>query len=303
MTNDTNNVNSQETQKDNSIWKKIFLGISILFFLIFLIASLGSWMQFFVILILWGLFVWFFVRVFVFYGKYSFLWAIIFFVIVTIVSVWIVPNDDVGNTNSDTNSSSTVSSKEAQQYDGKIYNIASTDGKVKGKAKIEIVNTVKPFMVTYSLHIVDNYPANKKCFTGTDMECRWIDYYNYAGDLFSSDSEGSYGAQLYPVFCSGPTPITDPEQDVMGQYIDCWSGKGNGEQKETNIFYFTMKKTFENIDEFLSYNTLKVFDAQPYTMREYKFENNTGTSTEQMDTESAVKSGKEVKSYPLEIVE
>jgi hypothetical protein len=64
-----------------------------------------------------------------------------------------------------------------------------------------------------------------------------------------------------------------------------------------------MKKTFENIDEFLSYNTLKVFDAQPYTMREYKFENNTGTSTEQMDTESAVKSGKEVKSYPLEIVE
>lgn len=299
----TTNSLPDNKRNNDSIIRKVFFGFVIFATLYFLITSFGQWGYLFIFILLWGCFVWFFVKPFVFHGRYNIVGAVLIFIILVIISFAIASSG--GKSGDGPNSNRSVKMSNLAKYDEKVYNIVSEDGVLSGTAMVTVREGTLPLMVQYNIHIKDNFAVNKKCVEGphkTDDDCRWIDFYNYAGGIFGEDKNDFGSGQVYPVFCDKIVENADPSTYLTGKYINCWFGKGN-KQKDTNIFYLGSMRSFESVEDFLSYNTLRVYDAKPYTERKFELKDNAGTSTDSMDSETAIKNGVEVRSYTFDIVE
>jgi len=280
--------------------KKVLFWVGIILAMLFLLKSFlaGGVFGILLILIIWAIAL-FILKQFSFDGKYAWWLAIVVFVLVIIFSFMVMPSKTHAPSSSNDNK---AVSKNVQKYDGKSYKITSENGDVFGSVEIKINKSSSPVTAYYNINIKNALPSNKVCFVSADdgkENCRWVDYYNYAGGILTNNGKVLAIGPIQPVFCDTFKSVTDASKGLIGEYMDCWYGKNDGKQKSTDKFYWWSTMTYKSIDDFLAGNIFSIHDAQPYTKRENVVTGNSLTSTDSMDADKALREGKEMSSYKL----
>jgi len=292
--------NSNTNTKTHTITnRKVLFWVGIILAMLLLLKSFlaGGVFGILLILIIWAITL-FILKQFSFNGKYTWWLAIVVFVLAIIFSFMVIPS----KTHSPSSNDNKAVSKNVQKYDGKSYKITSENGDVFGSVEIKISKSSSPVTAYYNINIKNALPPNKVCFVNTDNgkeNCRWVDYYNYAGGILTNNGKAMAIGQIQPVFCDTFMNVTDASKGLIGEYMDCWYGKTDGKQKNTDKFYWWSTMTYKSIDDFLAGNIFSIHDAQPYTKRERVTVGNSLTSTDSMDIEKALEQGKKMNSYKL----
>lgn len=272
--------------------RKIFFWITVAVGALFLIGFFSSGFSFnlVVFLVLWGGLL-FLLKKFAFQGSYS-LWLVIAVtVVIFFVSLMIFPGSDGDSKNSST------SGKSLEQYDNKIFTLASADGKLNGFATIKVKQNVvkkKPYLqVMYHLKIKDNIPMN------TSMGCGGVPGvkgYNYVGIL--------------------PTPLSEEKLKPVGAFSQAYCNKeawpedlfafdtktyqcpkGVTAGTVTDTFVPSFQPDFYSFEEFMAANTYEVYDGSNAWV-----ENEKGDGCTLKD-EIALGQGKKVKAYTFTLTE
>ncbi len=280
-------------------WLAVVLGI------FFLLGSFTKgWLTVLIVLIAWVVFI-FLLRKFIFLGQLSLVVIVVSFLIVLIFSLMLVGSN--GSKNNSQNKHLSKNSQELAKYDGKVLNISSADGKIKGKVGLSYYKKGRKLQAVFHIFVIDNLPENKVCFTcksdpKNNEECRSWDKYNYAATMVESSGDKKksiFSNGLMPIFCKNIPDISNPSKlDVGGTYFGCFE-KQIGKDITTNKFYFSNQKLFNSIEEIKSPKQLKVYDAKDYTTRDSCVDGQVAHSFEGQDTEKAVKEGKLIKTYQL----
>jgi hypothetical protein len=273
----------------STIGKKIFFWSMVALAALFLLMFLGSesiWVIIIGIILVMG-FIYLTFR-FAYQGVYTWMLAIIGFFVFFVFSLILVPSSD------DSVGVSTVpamSYEELLQYDKKVVNISSADGKLTGTAGFTVGkdNKDKPYLDTYyNLYINDSLPKNSKPIDGLRVGTGY-DYINNLVDATNESGEGD----LRSIFCNKDQPISDPFKSSSTQY-NC-----NGEdvsQLTTELFLASFSRWYRNYDEFLQKTAFELYDSSNYWEEE---KDDTGVSSWSVDDDLVVSEGPKVREYKL----
>ena len=197
---------------------------------------------------------------------------------------------------SDGDSSSTSSSSKSFEYDGKVVQISSVDGKVTGQMAISRDNAQEyPISVVSFMKISDDLPKIKPA-----VEDLGESYFYIASHVSSEDlRNGSGTGALSAAFCNidtmpdvlelakKRTVLTDTYEGCEAQY-DPWH--------DTNTFYHTHlvyygDDTFD-YDRLLNDDVLAIFDQGPFYVSD-------GESGYGVDAKTVIAEGEIAAQYEL----
>lgn len=199
------------------------------------------------------------------------------------------------DSNTNTNTQTQDSQNELSKYDGKVYQIKSTDGKVEGQLGFKLDEFEgEPVLKTgYLIMINDELPLRQ---TTAGFE-----EYSYAAHLTNSDSyprladDGEIGA----VVCNKDQKVNviDALKDSSStdMYFDC---KTMFEPTSTFYLFFTRYNTAEffDINRVLAQDKLYLFDTADYWIE-------TEDGGMGVDHEAALESAPIAREYDIEITE
>lgn len=197
-----------------------------------------------------------------------------------------------------------ISINKSKVANNKIYKISSNNTEIDGLVEVSFDNQDNSVDVNYFIHIIENLPANKKCFENDEKEddnCRWVDFYNYVVSIDDGNDKNAIG-RLYPVFCSSFSNLSE-SNTLYDSYNSCWQGEKKNKHKYTDKYFIKINASYDTLDNFLSHNVMNIYDAKEYTERTNITKNKMTTSTEIIHKKDAVKSGISVKKYEFNIIE
>lgn len=173
--------------------------------------------------------------------------------------------DDI-NTTSNTNMENLYT--DLMQYDDKVIEITSSDGKVVGQLAISIDKTqIRPITVVYFLKVDDALPKSIDAASGAGEAYYYIANHTTAETINEGDGTGA----LSEAFCN-----TSEMPDVLGmaqqRSIDLELYRGCDAQNDpfhtTETFYHLYANYYNNYDfdyeSLISKDTLAIFDSAPY---------------------------------------
>ena len=207
-----------------------------------------------------------------------------------------VSNTTTANTNAEVDPYADL-----MKYDGVIYKVTSSGGRVDGRVGIKIDKTWEyPIHVAYFFKIVDDLPKKSTDYFGES--------YNYIGSYCTEETmrEGDGTGSVSPIFCN-----TDTMVDVLELTSDLSSGTdvylGCDDQLDpwhsTDTFTHSFNHYYNNetfdFDELMSNDKLVVYDTTPFYYEEV-IEGVTGYN---FDDEQVISEGEVQASYDLEYTE
>ncbi|MFH1207418.1 MAG: hypothetical protein V1668_02315 [Patescibacteria group bacterium] len=176
-----------------------------------------------------------------------------------------------------------------KQYDGKVINISSADGKVKGQAVIAFqMSEAMPIQVVYFLKVTDTLPMSRANVGGDS-------YYYIANHAEAANVRTGQGTGLLnPVRCNKDqmpdlTALAKTRATDVATYTGCSSQYDLS--VATDTFYQIYSDYYNNYtfsyDKIVGKDTLAVFDSAPF----HTTNSTTGASTadnSQVISQSAV---------------
>jgi hypothetical protein len=207
----------------------------------------------------------------------------------------------VTNTNTTTESDSTTN---ARQYDGKVINVSSADGKIEGLAGVKIAETDGSEYVTvgFFFKIHDTFSQKSTNLGSTH-------YSLLANHIKSSETrvdEG--GGTVGGIYCEKNVmpdilEITSGNfNDQTRRYIECTYGTTDA-WEDTDTFYHTYVKPFGfsvfTLEDIYEISKLEIYDASQYWVEEM-YE---GLESAGIDEEAAVANAPILATYTLEYEE
>jgi len=282
--------NAKDSVGTASVARNILFFLVVISSIFFVLMSFGGgFFIFFMITIFWGVFI-FFLKKFFLVGQFSFFLVVSFFVVITIVSIVIIPNDNTGSIRSD-----------LDQYDGKVFKIVSQSGKLSGYANVAAKKTKKGgyLSVYYNVIIKDNFPANDTCPYSL-VGCEGY-HYNYVNDLIVINKLDVHEGSLSPVFCHKDAGF-DPNLRAMQSSVFRCEGDDLNKAfaEETNMFATSLSASYDSFEEFMSANEYKVYDGADF---QYEVKEDEHSSNWLTDYDRALKEGKLVGNYIFELKE
>ena len=274
----------------SSMARNILFFSVIIFAIFFVLMSFGGGFSiFFIITIFWGVFIFFLKKSFLI-GQFSFSLVVLFFVVITIISIMIIPNDNSSSVGSD-----------LDQYDRKVFKIVSQSGKLNGYANVVAKKTKKGvyLSVYYNVIIKDDFPANDTC-PYSPVGCEGH-HYNYVNDLIVINKLDVHEGSLSPVFCHKGAGF-DPNLRAMQSSVFRCEGDDLSKAfaEETNMFATSLSASYNSFEEFMSTNEYKVYDGADF---QYEVKEDEHSSNWLTDYDKAIKEGKLVGDYIFELKE
>ncbi|MBU0706762.1 hypothetical protein KKG41_00110 [Patescibacteria group bacterium] len=206
---------------------------------------------------------------------------------------------------SNTNEGTTNTASDVQQYDGKIFNISSTDGKVEGLAGIKIAETDGTEYVRVGFFFKIN-----DLFTQTPTNLRASNQYSLlgghvkTGETRVDDGTGTIGA----IYCDKDVMPDVLEiasgnfNDQTMRYIECTYGTTDA-WADTDTFYHVYSTAFGasvfTLEDIYELNKLEIYDGSQCWVEEAI----EGLESEGLDDDAAVANGPILATYILEYEE
>lgn len=207
----------------------------------------------------------------------------------------------VSNANQETTNSATI----VNQYDGKVLNISSTDGKIEGLAGIKIaeIDGTEYVKVGFFFKIKDAFsqtPTNLRASTQYSL----LGGHVKIGETRVDDGTGTIGA----IYCNKDI-MPDALEIASGnfddqtlRYIECTYGTTDA-WADTDTFYHVYSTAFGasvfTLDDIYELNKLEIYDGSQYWVEEII----EGLESEGLDDDAAVANGPILATYTLEYEE
>jgi len=288
----------REIEKAPKNRRRLFVVLAIgILTLLFSLLAIGFSFWFFVSLFLWGGFFFWFKKTsarvnFSFFKMLAISLGLIF---VTFVFMGLgVPNE-----------TSNTSSGDLKKYDGRVLNISSENGNLKGLAELTYrkMGDSDYLMVDYLILINDKLKENGKCLPRDHPQyrtgCNGRIVYEYTNNLITDDVNSGEGS-LNAVYCNKDE---FPDLDETENLYNFYGGKAcglEGEYPATKNFFATFSISFESYEDILNTNIFELYDSSDswvITSKEGGVENSLISSS--IDDDASVAEGEKVRDYRL----
>lgn len=198
-----------------------------------------------------------------------------------------------------TSGCTTSNSDEVSQYNDKVLELNSDNGKLQGKVLLR--EKEGKLLAKYHFLLNDKLKDNNKCPLSPNWECGEDSYgYEYAVALKGkmSPERTRYVDTLTSVYCNSgklPEDLNKNGNDIY-YYSACHDDYHQG--KKTEEFYIYLSQYFDSYEDFIGINKFSLYGASDFWEPSERDE---GAYT--LNTNKAVEEGDEYRTYEFEAVE